>query len=138
MTVFKLLSGCVLCLKFGIFLVKTRASRWQLKFVDVLHFCPHVAGQRQLLYDRHSFHCDNYFVIAGIRTCLGVSSDTMVPWISENSCPRPLDFLLVRSHQAEKIIVNRLIQERNETTVRVEPRLGSSLKRLFCAQNTNK
>ena len=41
--------------------------------------------------------------------------------ISSNSCP--LNLLLVRSHQAEIIIVNGLIQGRNNVTrVRVEPR----------------
>ena len=42
-------------------------------------------------------------------------------WISSNSCP--LNLLLVRSHQAEIIIVKHLIQGRNSMTrVRVEPR----------------
>ena len=46
----------------------------------------------------------------------------MFRWISSNSCP--LHLLLVRSHQAEIIIVKRLIQGRNNVTrVRVEPRL---------------
>ena len=45
----------------------------------------------------------------------------MFLWISSNSCP--LNLLLVRSHQAEIIIVKRLIQGRyNVTRVRVEPR----------------
>ena len=60
-------------------------------------------------------------MIGGIRTCLGVSVDPMFLWISSNSCP--LNLLLVRSHQAEIIIVKRLIQRRNNVTrVRVEPR----------------
>ena len=60
-------------------------------------------------------------MIGGIRTCLGVSVDPMFLWISSNSCP--LNLLLVRSHQAEIIIVKRLIQGRNNVTrVRVEPR----------------
>ena len=60
-------------------------------------------------------------MIGGIRTCLGVSDDPMFLWISSNSCP--LNLLLVRSHQAEIIIVKRLIQGRNSVTrVRVEPR----------------
>ena len=60
-------------------------------------------------------------MIGGIRTCLGVSIDPMFLWISSNSCP--LNLLLVRSHQAEIIIVKRLIQGRNNVTrVRVEPR----------------
>ena len=59
-------------------------------------------------------------MIGGIRTCLGVSDDPMFLWISSNSCP--LNLLLVRSHQAEIIIVKRLIQGRNSVTrVRVEP-----------------
>ena len=45
----------------------------------------------------------------------------MFPWISSNSCA--LNLLLVRSHQAEIIIVKRLIQGRNNVTrVPVEPR----------------
>ena len=60
-------------------------------------------------------------MIGGIRTCLGVSDDPMLLWISSNFCP--LNLLLVRSHQAEIIIVKRLIQGRNNVTrVRVEPR----------------
>ena len=60
-------------------------------------------------------------MIGGIRTCLGVSDDPMFLWISSNSCP--LNLLLVRSHQAEIIIVKRLTQGRNNVTrVRVEPR----------------
>ena len=60
-------------------------------------------------------------MIGGIRTCLGVSDDPVFLWISSNSCP--LNLLLVQSHQAEIIIVKRLIQERNNVTrVWVEPR----------------
>ena len=60
-------------------------------------------------------------MIGGIRTCLGVSDDPMFLWISSNSCP--LNLLLVQSHQAEIIIVKRLIQGRNSVIrVRVEPR----------------
>ena len=60
-------------------------------------------------------------MIEEIRTCLGVSDDPMFLWISSNSCP--LNLLFVRSHQAEIIIVKRLIQGRNSVTrVRVEPR----------------
>ena len=56
------------------------------------------------------------------RTCLGVSDDPMFLWISSNSCQ--LNLLLVRSHQAEIMVLKRLIQERNNVTrVRVEPRL---------------
>ena len=60
-------------------------------------------------------------MIGGIRTSLEVSDDPMFLWISSNS--RPLNLLLVRSHQAEIIIVKRPIQGRNNVTrVRVEPR----------------
>ena len=73
-----------------------------------------------LLDDPHTFHYNDYFVIGGIRTCLGVSDDPMFLWIFSNSCP--LNLLLVRSHQAEIIIVKRLIQGRNNVArVRVEP-----------------
>ena len=45
----------------------------------------------------------------------------MFLWVSSNSCP--LNLLLVRSHQAEIIIVMSLIQGRNNVIrVRVEPR----------------
>ena len=74
-----------------------------------------------LLDNPHMFHYQDYFVMGGIHTCLGVSVDPMFLWISLNSCP--LNLLLVRSHQAEIIIVKRLIQGRNNVTrVRVEPR----------------
>ena len=69
----------------------------------------------------HTFHCQDYFVIRGIRTGLGVSDDPMFLWISSKSCP--LNLLLVRSHQAKIIIVKRLIQgHKNVTRVRVEPK----------------
>ena len=74
-----------------------------------------------LLNDPHTFHYLDYFVIGGIRTCLGVSNDPMFLWIFSNSCP--LNLLLVRSHQAEIIIVKLLIQGSNNVTrVWVEPR----------------
>ena len=92
--------------------------------VVVAHIYPPVTGQRQTLTCwtiRTLFHYQDYFVIGGIRTCLGVSDDPMFLWISSNFCP--LNLLLVRSHQAEIIIVKRLIQGRNSVTrVRVEPR----------------
>ena len=67
------------------------------------------------------FLSHDYFVIGGIRTCIGVSSDLMFRWISLNSCS--LNLLLVRSHQAEIIIIKCLIQGRNNVTrVRVELR----------------
>ena len=59
-------------------------------------------------------------MIGGILICLEVSSDAMLLWIYSSSCP--LNFLLVRSHQAEIIIVKRLIQGRNNLTrARIEP-----------------
>ena len=86
-----------------------------------LSSCHRTASDAKLLDDPHTFHYQDYFVIGGIRTCLGVSNDPMFLWISSNSCP--LNLLLVRSHQAEIIIVKRLIQGRNNVTrVRVEPR----------------
>ena len=64
----------------------------------------------------------DYFVVGGICTCLGVSSNPIFLWNSSNYCP--LNLLLVRSHQAEMFIVKYLIQERNNMTrVQVEPRL---------------
>ena len=60
-------------------------------------------------------------MIGGIRTCLEVSDDPMFLWISSNSCP--LNLLLVQSHQAEIIIVRRLIQGCNNVTrVWVKPK----------------
>ena len=86
-----------------------------------LSSCHRTASDANLLDDPHTFHYQDYFVIEGIRTCLGVSDDPMFLWISSNSFP--LNLLVVRSHQAEIIIVKRLIQERNTVTmVRVEPR----------------
>ena len=86
-----------------------------------LSSCHRTASDANFLDDPHTFHHVGYFVIGGIRTCLGVSDDPMFLWISSNSCP--LNLLLVRSHQAEIIIVKRLIQGRNSVTrVRVEPR----------------
>ena len=86
-----------------------------------LSFCHRIASDANLLDDPHTFRCSDYFVIGGIRTCLGVSDDPMFLWISSNSCP--LNLLLVRSHQAEIIIAKHLIQGRNSVTrVRVEPR----------------
>ena len=80
--------------------------------VVVAHIYPHT--------DPRTFHCIDYFVLGGIRACLGASSDPMFLWISSNCCP--LNLLLVRSHQAEVIIVKRLIQRRNYVIrVRVEP-----------------
>ena len=71
--------------------------------------------RRYLHDDQHTFYCNYYFVFEGIRTCLKVSSDPMFLWISSNSCP--LNLLLVRSHQAEIIIiVKHLIQRRNNVT----------------------
>ena len=58
-------------------------------------------------------------MIGGIRTCLEVSDDPMFLWIPSNS--NPMNLLLVRSHQAEIIIVKHLIHGRNNVTrVRVE------------------
>ena len=52
----------------------------------------------------------------------------MFLWIFSNSCP--LNLLFVRSHQAEIIIVKRLIQRRNNVTrVQVEPRLCNQGRR---------
>ena len=67
------------------------------------------------------FLCYDYFVLGGIRICLGASKDQMFVWISSNSCP--LNLLLFASHQAKIIIVKRLIQGRNNVTrVWVEPK----------------
>ena len=96
-------------------------SRRQLLYIVVVaaHIFPSVTGQRQTLTIGRTFHCNDCFVTEGIRTCLGVSSDSMFFWITLNSCP--LNLLLVRSHQAEKIIKNHLIQGRNNvTSVRIE------------------
>ena len=60
------------------------------------------------------FECNDYFMLGGIRTRLGVSSDLMFLWISSNSYP--LNLLLIQSHQAEIVIVKRLIQGCNSAT----------------------
>ena len=68
-------------------------------------------------------------MVGGVYTCLGVSNDAMLLWIFLNSYP--LNLPLVRSHQAEIIIVKRLIQERNnETRALIDPR--------SCNQNRSK
>ena len=86
-----------------------------------LSSCHRKASDANLLDDPHTFHYQDYFVIGGIHICLGVFDDPLFLWISSNSCP--LNLLLVRSHQAEIIIVKRLIQGRNNVTrVWVEPR----------------
>ena len=86
-----------------------------------LSSCHRTASDANLLDDPHTFHYNDYFVIGGIRTCLGVSNHPMFLSNSSNSCP--LNLLLVRSHQAEIIIVKRLIQAQNNVTrVQVEPR----------------
>ena len=76
-----------------------------------LSSCHLTASDGNLLDDPHTFYYNDYFEIGGIRTCIGVSDDPKFPWISSNSFP--LNLLLVRSHQAEIIIVKRLIQGRN-------------------------
>ena len=89
--------------------------------ISDLSSCHRTASDANLLDDPHTFHYQDYFVIGGIYACLGVSNNPMFLWISSNSCP--LNLLLVRSHQAEIIIVKRLIQGRNSVIlVRVEPR----------------
>ena len=79
-----------------------------------LSSCYRTASDTNLLDDPRTFHYNDYFLIGGIRTCLGVSDDPMFLWISSNSCP--LTLLLFQSHQAEIIIVKRLIQGRNNVT----------------------
>ena len=97
-----------------------------------LSSCLRTASNANLLDEPHTFHYQDYFVIGGIHTCLRVFDDPMFLWISLNSCP--LNLLLVRSHQAEIIIVKRLIQGRsNVTRVRVEPR---SFDQGCCKNNT--
>ena len=91
-------------------------------FSAYLSSCYRTASDANLLDDPHTFHCIDCFVIGRICTCLEVSNNPMLQLISLNSCP--LNLLLLRSHQAEIIIVKRLTQGRNSVTrVRVEPRL---------------
>ena len=86
-----------------------------------LSSCHRTASGANLFDDSHTFHCIDYFVSGGIRTCLGVSDDPMLLRISSNSCSQNL--LLVRSHQEEIINVKRLIQEsKSVTRVPVEPK----------------
>ena len=86
-----------------------------------LSSCHQTASDANLLDYPQTFHFNDYFVIGGIRTRLGVSDNPMFLWICSNSCP--LNLMLFRSHQAEIIIVKRLIQGRNNVTrVWVEPR----------------
>ena len=70
---------------------------------------------------RALLYCNDYFVLGGILTCLGVSSDPMFLWISSNSFL--LNLQLVQSRQAEIILVKHFIQGCNNVTrVQVEPR----------------
>ena len=86
-----------------------------------LYSCHRTTSDANLLDDSHTFYYNDYFVIGGIRTCLGVSDDPMFLWISSNSCL--LNLLLIRSHLEKIIIVKRLIQGCNSMTrVQVEPR----------------
>ena len=89
--------------------------------VVVAHIYPPVTGQRlTLLDDPHTFHCIDYFLLGRIRTSLGVSIDPMFFRVSSKSCL--LNLLLVRSHQAQLIVVKRLIQGRNNVTrMGIEP-----------------
>ena len=88
----------------------------EMIIVKLLLFILRSSGsvRRYRIGDHRTFHCNDYFVTEEIRTCLGVFNDPMFLWISSNSCPRYL--LLVRSHQAEIIIVKHLIQERKSVT----------------------
>ena len=52
-----------------------------------LSSCHRSASDANLLHVPHTFHYEDYFVIGGICTCLGVSDDPMFLWISSNSCP---------------------------------------------------
>ena len=79
--------------------------------------------RRKLLNDVHTFYSNDYFVFGPIRTCLGVSSHSMLMWIFLYSCLKKL--LLLQRHQAEIMIVKRLIQGRNNMTA------GTRLNQIF-------
>ena len=66
-----------------------------------LSSCHRTASDANLLDNPHTFNYQDYFVIGGVRTCLGVSVDPMFLWISSNSCP--LNLLLVYSIQCMHI-----------------------------------
>ena len=59
-----------------------------------LSSCHRTVSDANLLDDPHTFHYQDYFVIGGIRTCLGVFDDPVFLWICSNSCP--LNLLLVQ------------------------------------------
>ena len=65
----------------------------------LLSSCHGTASDANFLDDLHTFHFNDYFVIGGIHTCIGVSDDPMFLWIS-NSCP--LNLLLVGSHHKQR------------------------------------
>ena len=91
--------------------------------VSVAHIYPPAYGQHQTLNigRPRTFHCNDYFVVGGILTCLGVSSGPKFLWISLKFCPQ--NSLLVRNLHTEIIIVKSFIQARNNVTrVRVERR----------------
>ena len=89
------------------------------------HVCSAVTGQRQTLTIGRSAHF-SFQEIVHVKRILHLlrsfqRSYCMFLRISLNSCP--LNMLVVQNHQAEIMIVKRLIQRRNNVTrVQVEPR----------------
>ena len=106
------------CSSTSLFTIPTKASNiYNLLVVVVAHTYPTVPEQRQTLTIGQSalllLQLD-YFVVGGMRTCLGVSRNPIFLRNSSNYCS--LNLLLVRSHHAEISIVKRLIQGRNNVT----------------------
>ena len=56
--------------------------------VVVVHIYPSVSDcvRHKLVDDPRIFHCGKYFMMGGILTCLAVSSDLTLFWISLTSC----------------------------------------------------
>ena len=80
-----------------------------------------ISVRGKLLDNLHTFHCNDR-AWRNPHLLIGVFSDPMFLWISSNS--RPLNLLLVQSHQAEINIVERLFHGRsNVTRARAEPKL---------------
>ena len=102
-----------------------------LNVVVVMHIYP-VTGQRQSLTIECSAYSANFslqFVLGGICTCIGVSSDPVflkfdfLEFLST-------EFVACSKPPSRKVIVNRLIQGRNDvTTVRVEPKSSDQGRR---------
>ena len=68
-------------------LFKKAASKLLLLYRIFILLCHQTASDANLFDNQNTFHCNDYSVIGGIRTYLGVSDNPMFLWISLNSSP---------------------------------------------------